>query len=92
MQTVDGRCGNWSETMFGFYVSVCSVCNTGLDGDRIPKEHTSKECAEIMRIRKTMSIPQDRRMDQIEMQAVMRYEKEYGKLPPYEPEKADSLR
>jgi hypothetical protein len=73
--------------MGGFYVSVCGRCNTGLDGDRYPtKEHTSKECAEIMRIRKEAGIPQERRMDQVEMQAVMKYEKEHGALPPYDPQ------
>lgn len=65
---------------FGFYVSICAKCNCGLDGDRY-SHHPDEECAEFMRLRRHYGVQQAIKIDQLDFQRALAFEKKHGRLP-----------
>jgi hypothetical protein len=64
-----------------FYVSICSRCNCGLDGDRYAASHEDKECDAFLKLRKHYNVPKEMRIDQLDFQKALAYKKKHGKLP-----------
>lgn len=67
--------------MGGFYVSICTVCNCGLDGDRYAREHSNEECREFQRLRKHYKVPGETRIDQLDFLKALAFEKVHKRLP-----------
>jgi hypothetical protein len=64
-----------------FYVSICTVCNCGLSGDRYARDHSNSQCREFMRLREHYNVPMTMRIDQEDFSLALVVEKELGHLP-----------